>query len=304
MNTERVKSILIGIFLIMAIALAGLIFVSEQRYVLSAPQEAAIRTVMERSGVVFTDNAVMTRSHRPMRQLALRPYEHDFAAISARFFGDEIYTLIETEWDIIRDAPNRRLSFLTERNTILFEIHEGLQTPEFQAAGFNKSSAEALAENFAAQMLDRNINMTLHSVVLGRTGDYIFNYFGSYGNYHIFNNHLRVRVTAAGLTRMEFSYFHIEGFMGEAARIYSADEAIVALMNFLRSYGVLGGNTRHQIEIINMRLLYHLEDVRSDSPHAQMASPSYAFTVIIDQTRFNYVFNANTNSFARGEVFR
>jgi len=167
------------------------------------------------------------------------------------------------------------------------------------------ASAQALATQYAQYLMGQNINMTLHSAELGRGGDYTLTYFGTFGGYDILNNRLMVRITDRGITRMEFSYFHVEGFSGAQVDIYSGDEAILALMNQLRQTGVIAGfnDSSARIEIDDMRLIYYLENAQAVG-QGQPANPGYVFTVIIDQTRFNYIFNAYTNSFIRYEVVR
>ncbi|MCL2415428.1 MAG: hypothetical protein FWD01_01320 [Defluviitaleaceae bacterium] len=318
MDTNSVKNILVGILIIFALVLGGLIIANEQRFILSASQENSIRILMERSGINFTDYANITRDFRPRRQLVMHRYEFDLESIAYRFFEDEPFEKTESNSMIEFESETRRITYSIDENSLLFEIEPGYTSPEFLATGHNNASSELLANQYIETLLGRQIDMKLHTTILTSRGDYVLNYFGSFRGYDIFNNHLRIRVTNHGITRIRLSAFIAEDFSGEQMSIYSGDEAILALINHLRETGVIStlnisnalGRDMPRIEISSMHLFYYLEETRYGGARGQKASPSYVFSVIITNTvgnsttsaRFNYIFNAYTNSFIRHEL--
>jgi len=296
MNTNRVKNILISLLTITALALGGLILAEGGRYTLSAAQENAVIDLLARNNIEL--HADILRDFRPMRALALERYDHneDIENFVSRFFGDHdpnpaiegnslfFYT---EDWGLV-------MAYLHEENILFFEIADGFTNDAF-AASPGGGTAEQLAIEFITHIFGAPDDLELHSIVFGSDGEYIITFFSSYHGNILYNNRIRVRVDTVGITNVLYSRVANHSHTGDARAIFSADEALMALMNHLRQTQVTGRDGR--ILLTQMYMAYFLQDNRG--------VPSYVFTIYLgNNLRFNYIFNAFTNEFLTYEIIR
>ncbi|MCL2235053.1 MAG: hypothetical protein FWB98_01265, partial [Defluviitaleaceae bacterium] len=119
-------------------------------------------------------------------------------------------------------------------------------------------------------------------------GNYVITFFDIYRGYILHSNQLRVRVTDLGIVSAFFSRMEVvDGFVGYARPIFSPDEALLSLLNFIRTvYGIYS-----EIEITNMQLVYTM------GPGGR-GVPAYFFTVTKGREgwAYHYVINAYTNT--------
>ena len=297
MNTNLVKNILLVLFGIITIALGALILIQENRYNLSAAQETAVVNLLEQNNIYLHGEII--RNFRPMRPMAMERYGYDRDGLAARFFyGSEQPVNVYIEGNnMVFYTDDREMSYSYLDNIIVFEIPDGITNAAF-AASPGGATAEQLAIEYIEALMGMPPDMELFSNTLDHFGNYIISFFTSYRGHILYNDHIRVRVTDRGITSIFYSRIHERnrGFVGEPHSIFSADEAMFALLNHLRQKGVEG-----HVIINEMKLAYFLYEDGGQS----IGIPVYVFTIDLGRgLRFNYIFNAYTNEDIRHEIIR
>jgi len=298
MNTERVKNILIAALSVVALTLGFMIFVQEGRYTLSGAQEAAIISLLERNDIHISTAQMVTDS-RPMRQLALERYDYDIDGLAARFFGAEISNVRIEELGlglVAFETDYKAMAYSFQDNWIIFEIPGGISNDAFVAAS-GAAAARVLAEWYIEELLDMPPGMEFFRQIINYRGEYVISFFSSYRGHLLYNDHIRVTVTDRGIIHILYSRVQDNGFIGETQSIFSADEALLALLNHLRHNLQIEG----RIGISNMYMAYFLVQEGGRS----VGVPAYVFTIFLGENlTFNYVFNALTNTYIWHEILR
>jgi hypothetical protein len=294
MNTNPVKNIIIALLTVLVGVLSFLIFLDERQFVLSSEQEANILTILSHNEMSISAGTEILRSFKPARQLDMARYEHDALALASRFFGEDADFNSEGGVLFYCENTGKFMEYDVRDNIIIFGIPEGFGLREF-GLGFVRTDAmaEELALLFIEEILGGTaLEMTLYSSALTPEIHYLLTFYGSYRGNLLYSSQIRIRVTEFGITRVVYSHFENRGFVGDDLPIFSPDEALLALLNQLRSEGVAG-----PINLIDMQMVYDI----NPNDHTR-AVPAYLFTVVLgNEQRFNYIFNAHTNTYMRVE---
>ena len=295
MNTERVKNILIVLFSAIALGLALLVFLDEGRYSLVGAQETAIINLLEQNDVFLSERMEMPRSFRPMRPLDLQRYDFDREGIVARFFD----TTPQVEIDggnMIFFTDDREMVYSYHHNWIIFDIPSGITNEAFSAAP-GGAAAQQLAVEYIEALLGMPPNMEHFFTRLNHNNDYVIGFFSTYRGHVLYNDHIRVTVTSAGITYILYSRVENNGLVGEARPIFSADEALLALLNHVRNMQIEG-----RILLEAMRMDYYLVEENG----VAIGVPTYVFTAqhVPTELVYNFIFNAYTNKYIWHEIIR
>ncbi|MCL2168492.1 MAG: hypothetical protein FWB74_00540 [Defluviitaleaceae bacterium] len=284
MNTDTIKNICIGVLSGFILLFAVLIINENRAYTLTASCEENVRAILERGGITI-ERAALPRDFRPMQTLAMQTYSHDITALAARFFGDIPFYY---EYEIgssfyFCDISGKEIEHNNITRVIDFSMEGGFFTgiaPE----EFTKTAAGSyeLARGFITNILLAD-DLYLSSNALTPNGDYQLVFFASYQGNIIYNTQLRMRVTEQGIVRATYQRVATGGFDTYPRPIFSADEALLALLNHLRTR-----ETDRPAEIVNIRLVYAFTD---------RGIPAYLFTVVIDDMHINFRFSALTNTY-------
>ncbi|MDR2166848.1 MAG: hypothetical protein LBE35_03220, partial [Clostridiales bacterium] len=147
----------------------------------------------------------------------------------------------------------------------------------------NAATAEELARAFIREILDPNLDLVLHSNDLTPRGDYTLTLFANYRDYLLYDTQVRIRVTELGIVHATYSRIITQGFIGEPRPIFSTDEALLSLLNYLRSQDI-----HAPADIIQIRPVYLLQE---------RGIPAYLFTLVIQDIQLDFLFNAFTNTY-------
>jgi len=292
MNTDKIKNIIIAALSGLIILFVALIYFDEQVYVLSAAQEENITFLLEQNDFLIASSASLPRYFSPMRQANMQHYNHDVHGMALRFFGEiQFKTDIEIGSTFYYcDVYEKEIGIELATNTINFSSFYGFFVAGHED-GFvhNAINSINLAYAFIHEVIG-TYNMVHHSTSLTANGDYIVVFYARHDGRIVFNNHVRVRVSGEGITHVVYSKMTVGDFFGEERPIFSADEALMALIFHLRSE-----HEYHQIiAIVDLQLVY---------AHADRGVPAYLITVVIGGVfTFNYLFNAFTNTHIWSEI--
>ena len=290
MNTNRVKNIAIVLLSAMILTISALILMEDNPYILTDDQKENAMIVLARNDT--TVDAEIPRDFSPRQGLHLEPIIHDLRTIAANFFGDLEYVeeitpsgidFFYEDYEIL----NKSITHSNRDGSIIFANSDGLLLG-VDRENFIKNSAgaEALAYAFMEDILGIT-DMPRHSTFLTWGGNYVITFFDIYRGYTLHSNQLRVRVTDLGIVSAFFSRMEVvDGFVGYARPIFSPDEALLSLLNFIRTdYGI-----HSEIEISNMQLVY-------TAGQGGRGIPAYFFTVNKGGGwAYHYVINAYTNT--------
>jgi len=298
MSTERVKNLLIVLLSVLAMTLGALIFVTEGRYNLTAGQEAAIIAILERDDIHLRGDVELLRDFRPIRQMEMRRYNYDLDGLAARFFGDEDFVREEAGPVYIFTHGESRdegmfMRYSSWTNIVDFFIPQGISNEAFETM-LNDRAAELLATQYVESLIGMPPNMQHYSTVISYQGYWVIDFFTVYRGFVLQNDHIRVWVSENGIFGIEYSRVEYDGFVGEARNIFPPNEALMRLMNHMRSVGTEG-----TIMINDMRLSYFLTEEGGRS----VGMPAYVFAVYMGgNMRFNLIFNAYTNELLISET--
>jgi len=295
MNTERAKNVLIALLSVLALTLGALIFVTEGRYSLTAGHEAAIIGILERDGIYLREDVSLPRNFHPARQMEMRRYYYDLNNLAARFFGNDGFVRHEDypAYSFTHaDYAGMTMTYLSWTNVVTFEMPQGISNEAFETI-LNDRAAELLATQYIESFIGMPSNMQHYSTGISYHGNWIIDFFTVYRGFVLQNDHIRVHVSEDGIFRIEYSRVEYDGFIGDSRNIFPPNEALMALMNHIRSEGTEGA-----IIINDMRLSYFLTE---ESGHS-LGMPAYVFAVYRGgNMRFNFIFNAYTNELLRFE---
>ena len=297
MNTERTKNVLIVLLSVLAVSLSVLIFAIEGRYSLTAGQEAAIIAILERDDIHLRGDVTLVRDFQPMRQMGMRRYSYDLDDLAARFFGSENFVKEINPPVYIFTYPNNDegmvMHYSSWTNAINFFIPQGISNEAF-ATMLNDRAAELLATQYVESLIGMPPNMQHYSTTISYQGYWVIDFFTVYRGFVLHNDHIRVRVSEEGIFRIEYSRVDYDGFIGDSRNIFPPNEALMTLMNHMRTEGAEGA-----ITINDMRLSYFLTEEGGQST----GTPAYVFAVYMGGImRWNFVFDAYTNQLLHYET--
>jgi len=278
MNTNRVKNIVIVMFVILNAALFGLIQWENSRFRLSASQESAVRELFMANGIDI--DADIPRNFRPMSGLYVVPFIHDINVHGERFFTENTPSL-EYGWDSVSLRVGERVLTLDGLTMgdylLLYENPGGFVTTEFLRRGFMdvEASREAV-EEFINNVTPPELNFIFNFEVWDEDS-FIFDYRGYYQGYIIRDNFIRVRVNEKGIIGATFRFGCIPyGFSSDSREIFSADEALFTVLQAL-----LPRHVDSDITVVGIRMAYYLADRAADD-YMTKAIPCYKISVEID----------------------
>ena len=291
MNTDKVKNIVIAALSALTILFVALIYFDEQSYVLSNAQEENIVSILERNDFELASWVSLPRYFAPMRPLAMQWLGHDVPAIVTRFFDGIAYEEDnEIGWTFYYcDINEKEIGINIANNVINFSSLFGFVAEGYEGFIHGAAGAKELAYAFIHDIIAVE-GMEHHATTLTAAGDYILTFYERHEGHIIFNNHVRVRVAPQGIVHVVYSSISIGEFVEYEGPIFSADEALLALVSHLRAE-----HEYHQdILITDIQLVYASQE---------RGVPAYLFTVVIGgQITFNYLFNAFTNMHMWSEI--
>ncbi|MCL2854033.1 MAG: hypothetical protein FWE21_00260 [Defluviitaleaceae bacterium] len=297
MNTDRIKNIMIVLLSAAIVAFSVLIVMEGDRYTLTVAMEENVAAVLDRNNMSISTEIV--RDFNPRRQLSLEFYDYDLEGIAARFFGDAVppREFMQNTIEYYCEHTGKIMTHNNRSGSIFFGVPNGMFVGVCGGDFYkNAASAEALARTFVEEVLGADV-MPLHSTILTRQGNYVITFFEGYGDYLMFNNQIRVRITDMGVVYVFYSRMQSHGFAGYAQPIFSADEMLITLLAHLRAEGY---EKQDHISVIDMQLVYAFD------AHAGISRgvPAYFFTISIGTEVWIYyrVFNAHTGRPIHGET--
>jgi len=229
--------------------------------------------------------------------MAMHRYEYDLYGLAARFFGDEGFVRESLDpVDIFThpdDDQEMVMQYSSWTNAINFLMPHGISNEAF-ATMMNERAAEILATQYIESLIGMPPNMEHYSTTISYQGYWVVDFFSVYRGFVLQNDHIRARVSEDGIFRIEYSRVHYDGFTGDARSIFPPNEALMTLMNHMRTIGTEGA-----FSINDMRLSYFLTEEGGQG----VGMPAYVFAVYLGgNMRFNAIFNAYTNELLRLET--
>jgi len=291
MNTDRIKNIMLVLLSVLAIVLTTLVFLDEQQYILSDEQQSNIIEILQRNNMrVSTD---IPQVFRPQRQLNAFLYRHNVYGIAERFFGyDGFVRDTEGATTIITSRQSRNtITYFEREGEIVFQMPDGFFVGVLPQDFFKTATtAEELARSFIEEVLgEPAVNMQLFSNILTPNMNYQLTFFDSYRGQLLYDSRIRVHITDKGIEDVFYWQAGHSGMIGSSIPIFSADEAMFALLNHLQ----IGEGIEDEMDLIDMQLVYAIDNVGN----RDRAVLAYLFTVTIGvNQRFNVVINAHTNN--------
>ncbi|MDR1538277.1 MAG: two-component system regulatory protein YycI [Clostridiales bacterium] len=274
MNWSKAKTLTIIFLLILNAFLGVLVYRDSNKYNLDAKKAKAITDLLEKNSISLS--ATIPKSYKPLRQLAMSAYEYETEEILMMFFPN--LHEIEQIYDIDKEVYAWADKTLTIQNGyISFENPSG--------TGENDLSKESLTyacDEFLKTMNEDFSSFQLDNIIELGNG-YLVQYFQEYKGYFIITNFVEFMVTEEGIIQIDCIYSKPVGFSGNPGEICSPDEALLNVMQRIKS-----SSKGEEIEISRIDLVY------SQEKNSQKAIPVYR--VYVDENQDPFFINAYTNT--------
>lgn len=289
MNTQRTKTMIIVLLSVLNAVLFILLIIQSDKYRLSGRQEKAIRDLLSDNGIGLS--ADIMKSFDPTRALNMLPYSIDIAKEAERFFDDTQKTTQTESWERITAESDEGILSLAE-NILRFENAAGYKTEDFLRNGYSDPDAtRRLCDDYIKKIRPDALDFEFDHIE--EDENYSFYYYrGSYKDYMIYSNYIRLRVNDSGVIVASCRYGGIpSGFNNYAREIYAPDEALFSLMKHVKNI-----YSDAAVDISNMELVYYLDEVAIE---ASKAVPCYKFQLSVNGVDIWILVDGYTNSVVR-----
>jgi hypothetical protein len=280
MNWNKAKTHTITFLVILNCFLLALVFAERNKYNMDSRQTKAIIELLNRNNIQVT--ADIPTSFQPMKQLAMSNYDYDLDVLLDLFFPGAPLS------EIIESSDEDKMSYAWE--DMVLTIQNGYISC-FNPSGDGKmpllgeEAAEERCLKFLKTMPYEFPQFTLDNIISYSDG-YIFQYYQVYKGNVIIRNKVEMTVTELGIVQVDCTYSKPIGFTGNATEICSPDEALLNVMQRIKSY--FGNN---EVSIGRIDLVYSQEKGKA----LEMASLIPVYRVYVEEDD-PFLLNAYTNT--------
>lgn len=285
MNTERMKTIVLTVFVGLNIVLFALNLNQGQRYVLTQERIDVLETLLENNHITLSSELMLT--YMPKQNVSMQLIEIDPTDMIGLFFdtdaydekedfdqkiyaeGNKFLVWQEGQWYFSNDAPKEanKFDFNDEKSVI----------------SYTDLYVKALKEKY------KTIDLYVDHVY--KTDDFWqIDYRSKYNQDVVYSNFFRFTVSLEGIVDARFQYAIIEGVTDEKRNIYAADEA---LLTFIYEVKKIFGDTA-DIEIVDMDLVTFVPSKELNS--LRLSKGEHFYRIYIKDQLEPFLINAHTNS--------
>ena len=278
MEWEKAKSYLLLFFILLNLALGGLLFMESRRYSITPEREQAILTILDQNNITM-DTRLMRR-FTPMRTMNVSGFYYDADELVRIFFGNAT----------VQRTTNFRGYVVTRRPAELVVSNGFISYTNPNGRGemdeLNIDEAQRLTDAFvSANWSDFILDIRYSG------GDWFFlTYRQVYRGHRIHSNFIEFYVTKDGIVRVEMQFSQVFGWEStDQQPIVSPDEALLTFVQRVRPHAQVS-----PMSIIRMDLVYFQEDGSTDPNATHRAIPFYR-VFVAGEGSDPFLINAVTN---------
>ncbi|MDR2903742.1 MAG: hypothetical protein LBU77_04480 [Clostridiales bacterium] len=286
MNMQKVRSLIILFLLALNLVLLAFNWERDNRYKITAEQESAIVEVLKQNNIMLY--TYMVDEFYPLSQIEMQSSTNDPDEMSSIFFDTPpVWESDPNDDKTVMTQDGKRLTiYLQDRNGFLFENADGTGH-----ITLNKASAENACQELLERINTPALNLKLDKVIPNEEeGYYTVEYRTNFEEHVIYSSVARFRVTEEGVVQLRCVFFEPDRYTEDIREIRSADEALYALSQELKSVYP----SADAIKIDQMDVVFGIEDTVVDAKTVVDAEPFYRI-YISDRPEQPFLINAYTN---------
>jgi len=278
MEWEKAKSYLLLFFILLNLALGGLILLEGRRYRVTPEREQTIITIMEQNNI--TIDTRLLRRFTPMRMMNVTGFYYDTEELINIFFGN---ATVQRTANFRGYVVTRRPAELVISNGFISYTNPNGRG---EIAELTTANAQRLTDTFVRANWP---DFRLDTVYVGEDW-LLLTYRQIYRGHLIHSNFVEFFVTEAGILRVEMQSSQVLGWESmEQQPIVPPDEALLTFVQRERHRARIA-----PIVIDHMDLVYFQEDGGTDNEVIHRAIPFYRIFVIGEGSD-PFLINAVTN---------
>ena len=276
MEWEKAKSHILLFFLLLNLALGGLLFMESRRYTVTPEREQSIIEILNRNNI--TMDTRLLRRFSPMRAMHVTGFYDDTDELVRIFFGNaSVQRDVDFRGYRVRRSP---AELLISNGFISYVNPRG----RGELAELTPTEARRLTDAFVRTNWP---DFRLDDIYVGEDM-LLLSYRKVYRGHMIHSSFIEFVVTDYGIVRVEMQFSQVLGWHGTGQPIVSPDEALLTFVQRMRAHAQVS-----PIVITHMDLVYFQED-GSHSPYVQhLAVPFYRVFIAGDGDPF--LINAFSN---------
>ena len=264
MEWEKAKSYLLLFFVLLNLALGGLLLMENRRYRVTPEREQTIINILAQNNI--TMDTELMRRFTPMRTMRLSGFYYN---------TDELVRILFGNASVQRDPDNFRGYVVTRRPAELVISNGFVSYNNPNGRGYidelTPANAQALTDAFIrAYWPDFNLD-----IIYEGEDWLLFSYRQVYRGNMIHSNFIEFFVTAGGIMRIEMQFSRLlEWESMDRQPIVSPDEALLTFVRRVRYHAQVS-----PMRITHMDLVYFQEDGGVDEDVTHRAVPFYRIFV-------------------------
>jgi len=278
MEWEKAKNYILLFFVLLNLALGGLLFMESRRYSMTPEREQAIMTILNQNNI--TMDTALLRRFAPMRAMSIYGFYYDTDELVSIFFGNAA----------VQRTTNFRGYVVTRRPAVL-EISNGFVTYNNpRGRGEISELTQAEAQRVADIFIRANWPDFRLDIVYSGDDWLLLSYRQVYRGHKIHSNFIEILVTEEGIVRVEMQYGRVHGWESpDQQPIVSPDEALLTFVQRIRGHAQIA-----PITITHMDLVYFLEEGSTEPYVLHRAVPFYR-VFVAGEGSDPFLINAFTN---------
>ena len=278
MEWEKAKNYILLFFVLLNLALGGLLFMESRRYSMTPEREQAIVAILNQNNITM-DTRLMRR-FAPMRAMGISGFYYDADELVRIFFGNAAVQRTTTLQGY--RVTRRPVELVISNGFVSYTNPHG----RGEISELNPDEAQRLADALVrANWPDFRLDI-VHS-----GEDWILlSYREIYRGNKIHSNFIEFLVTEDGIERVEMQFGQVQGWeSSDQQPIVSPDEALLTFVQRTRGHAQVAPMT-----IAHMDLVYFLEEGSTDPDVTHRAVPFYR-VFVVGEGSDPFLINAFTN---------
>jgi len=278
MEWEKAKSYLLLFFVLLNLALGGLLFMENRRYSITPEREQTIITILDRNNITM-DTRFMRR-FTPMRAMSVSGFYYNTDELIRIFFGNAT----------VQRTTNFRGYVVTRRPAELVISNGFISYNNPRGRGRLEESSPAEAQRLTDAFVRDNWPDFALDIVYSGDDWFLLSYRQVYRGHIIHSNFIEFFVTEDGIIRVEMQFSQVlEWESSDRQPIVSPDEALLTFLQRVRAHAQVT-----PMVITHMDLVYFQEEGSTNPYVLHRAVPFYR-VFVAGEGSDPFLINAFTN---------